>query len=381
MINPQESIVTEEYLKKTQCINFEKKRIKNEISTLTSFRFIIAFVVFLFHCKQNLGFNFGIKVIDRFINNGAVFMTGFFVLSGYIMSYVYINNDFRKKGVVFNFYLKRFLRIYPVYIIATIIYFIFIPSTYAIGDWIRIIINDIFAVQALFPNMFKLGPNGGTWSISVEFFFYFLFPALVILFAKKPKALLLTGLTMSLIITINIHGLSHSNQHNIASFFVCYFNPIMRVDEFMVGIAFYLLNKKGSLEKLPRILKSSWFISLLIFTLTQSHNNTYMGLNLLIIPLFGLLIFNLHNLKYGPMKNSRILNYLGKVSYSFYMWQFICLKFGIFLSNHYGFNAWNIMLMALAINIVISAISYHLIEEKIRFFLMGKIKNKSNKKT
>lgn len=94
--------------------------IKNEVPSLTSFRFITAFVVFLFHCKIHLGYNTGIALLDKFLNNGAVFMTGFFVLSGYIMCYVYSTKDFRKKSEIYNFYLKRFARVYPVYFIATV---------------------------------------------------------------------------------------------------------------------------------------------------------------------------------------------------------------------------------------------------------------------
>lgn len=351
--------------------------IKNEVSSLTSFRFVTAFVVFLFHCKIHFGYNFGVKLIDKFLNNGAVFMTGFFVLSGYIMCYVYLNNDFRKKSEIFNFYLKRFARIYPIYFVATIVYFIFVtPKTpYSGGDWIRIVVNDLFAVQAFFPNMFQLGINGGTWSISVEAFFYFLFPLILILFSKKPRILFLTGMAISLIITVNIIGESYSTRNNIKTY---YSNPIMRVNEFMIGISFYLLSLKGAFNKMPKILKSSSFVFLLIFGLTVLEQSeprySYMGLHFFIVPLFGLLIFNFHNMKYGPMKNSQIINYLGKISYSFYMWQFIAIQLGKYLKEHYpSIDAWYLMLIALSLNIIVSSISYHLIEEKFRRVLIKKI--------
>ena len=99
----------------------------------------------------------------------------------------------------------------------------------------------------------------------------------------------------------------------------------------------------------------------------------YMGLHFFIIPLFGLLIFNFHNMKYGPMKNSFAINYLGKISYSFYMWQFIAIAYGKYLSENYTINSWYVMLIALSINIILSSISYHLIEEKFRRVLIKKI--------
>lgn len=65
-----------------------------EIRSLTAFRFITAFMVYFFHCSFHFGAVFPVDLVARFIRNGAVFMTGFFVLSDFIMSYVYEKTDF-----------------------------------------------------------------------------------------------------------------------------------------------------------------------------------------------------------------------------------------------------------------------------------------------
>ena len=65
-------------------------------------------------------------MIDRFFANGACFMTGFFVLSGFIMMLVYENADFGKQKNIFDYYIKRFAKIYPTYIVGTIVYFCFL---------------------------------------------------------------------------------------------------------------------------------------------------------------------------------------------------------------------------------------------------------------
>lgn len=358
--------------------NFKKllsdTHIKNEAETLTSLRFIIALIVFLFHCKIHFGYKFGVKIIDNFLLNGAAFMTAFFVLSGYIMSYVYFKTDFRQKNEVFTFYLKRFARIYPVYIIATITYFIFVKPNipYSGGDWLRIIVNDLFVTQAFFPSMFQLGINGGTWSISVEAFFYFLFPILLTFFRKKPDILLCIGLFLTLVITMNIYGENHSIRSQIKTF---YSNPIMRVNEFMVGMAFYILGVQNSMSRLPNILKSSSVVFMLIFFLVGSKKSSgdysYMGLHFVLIPLLGLLVFNVHHTSRGLIKNNQVINYLGRISYSFYMWQFIAIHLGIYIKKHSSTNSWLIMCIALLINLIISAVSYHLIEEKFRKIILN----------
>ena len=60
-------------------------RISGEIVPLTSFRFVIAFIVFLFHIHINFRWGTGVQVIDQFINNSAIFMSAFFILSGFIL--------------------------------------------------------------------------------------------------------------------------------------------------------------------------------------------------------------------------------------------------------------------------------------------------------
>lgn len=173
------------------------------IRSLTSFRFITAFIVFLFHCRIHFDWKVGVKLVDKFFLNGATFMTGFFVLSGFIMAYVYSNADFTKRENIFNFYLKRFAKIYPTYLFATIVYFIFLHD-YTLKQMFRVFVGDPFLVQGFFSNMFNIGINGGTWSLTVEMFLYFLFPFLILLVAKSPK-ILIPSLIIVAITSFNVH--------------------------------------------------------------------------------------------------------------------------------------------------------------------------------
>ena len=48
-------------------------------------RILSAFVVFLFHARIHLHCYFG--VLTRFVEMGAIFMTAFFMLSGFVLQY------------------------------------------------------------------------------------------------------------------------------------------------------------------------------------------------------------------------------------------------------------------------------------------------------
>ena len=67
------------------------------------------------------------------------------------------------------------------------------------------------------------------------------------------------------------------------------------------------------------------------------------------------------------------MNYLGKVSYSFYIWQFIAIEFGKFLKNNILSNSWTIMLSVLILNIFLASLSYFLIEERFRKLILKKL--------
>jgi len=301
-------------------------------------------------------------------------MTGFFVMSGYVLCYVYQNKNFAQKKEIVNFYIKRFAKIYPTYLFGTIVYFLVIKPEvqYSNSEWIRIVLNDLLLLQSFFPRMFELGINGGTWSISVEAFFYLFFPLIMVLFLKRPRNLLLIGLFFSFIININILNDTTSGGY--------YSNPIMRINEFIIGISFYLLSSNNKLNNLPKAFRSSTVLSICLFVLTileQAEGKySYMGLHFFIVPLFGLLLSSFF-FKKSAFWSSGVMNYLGKISYSFYMWQFVAIEFGKFLKNNILANSWIIMLCVLLLNIFIASLSYFIIEERFRRFIIEKLTIKS----
>ena len=201
---------------------------KPTITSLTSFRFITAFVVFLFHCQIHLDWEMGIRFLDKFLKHGAAFMTGFFVLSGYIMTHVYSKTDFSNRRNVGFYYLKRFAKIYPTYALSTIVYFAFFRD-FTLDQHLRILVNDLFLVQGFFPSMFKLGINGGTWSLTVEMFLYLLFPLVLPLCGKSPR-IAIAGTAIALIVSFNV---------NFENSDPLYSNPVFRLGDFLCGIGFY----------------------------------------------------------------------------------------------------------------------------------------------
>ena len=80
---------------------------------LDLFRVIAAFTVFLFHSSIHMGCTYGI--FQDFVSMGAVFMTGFFLLSGFVIFKTYSKREITKISEIKNFYLKRLITLIPVY--------------------------------------------------------------------------------------------------------------------------------------------------------------------------------------------------------------------------------------------------------------------------
>ena len=329
------------------------------IPSLTSFRFITAFMVFLFHCQIHLNWEIGISIFDRFIHHGAVFMTGFFVLSGYIMTHVYSHTDFTKAGNMRSFYLKRFAKIYPTYALASVAYFAFFQD-FTVSQHARILFNDLFLVQGFFPSMFPLGINAGTWSLTVEMFLYLLFPLIMLTEVKSPR-LVLAGVLIALIASVNV-SLYKTDP--------VYANPIFRIGDFLCGIGFYFGFRHLKHRRRWHLL--SILLLFIACTCLGTGKYQYMRGHFVFVPLFGLWIALVHRTR-SIIYNNRPLEYLGLISYSFYLWQFAAIQLGKKMIVWYpdvGLHV--VIVLVFAVNVAISAVSYHLVEEKLRKWILTK---------
>jgi peptidoglycan/LPS O-acetylase OafA/YrhL len=337
------------------------------ISQITSLRFLIAFIIFVFHLKIHVGLNIGIKIIDNFLLNGATFMSGFFVLSGYIMYHIYSKNDFKNISEFRSYYIKRFAKIYPTYILATIVFTFFaifiLKQSLTSKEWALYIYNDIFLLQAFQKSYFSLMFNGGSWSISVEAFFYLCFPFIMV-HEKSFQGKSLLIFACIFLIIINLNTLLSSTSNHSTSYY-SYSNPIYRISEFLIGIAFCKLRNEGYLAKLPFVLKNPFFIFLMIFFLTaislSKGKFQYGGLQFFHNIFFGLLIFAFENSKTRFLQN-KVLIKLGDISYSFFLFQGIA----IFVSKILSPNPYLASLSAFVLNIIFALLVYHFFEEPVR---------------
>ena len=136
-----------------------KRNDKQEILALTGLRFVAAFYVFIFHIHLRWVLS-DVSFVKNVLAQGAVGMSIFFMLSGFVLAYVYGDGKTSYKDYLVN----RFSRIYPIYIFAAIITIPYIGITVANNSiheismatlqGIFLIIANIFVIQAWIPQFF-----------------------------------------------------------------------------------------------------------------------------------------------------------------------------------------------------------------------------------
>ena len=217
---------------------------RDEIKSLTTLRFFAAFWVFLFHIDLRWPLPLG-GALRAIVSHGAVGMSLFFILSGYVLAYSH------PKGVddLLTYSKRRFARIYPVYVLAGIITLPFLVL--AQHGWRKnlelgfIIFSNVFLLQAWFPPLFQYWNNGGSWSISTEAFFYALFPLIIFLLLKSSNRQIFFGLAIAYVFSV-VPGLSYVILPNSKPIF--YAVPIFRLPEFYIGASCAVLMARGRLK-------------------------------------------------------------------------------------------------------------------------------------
>jgi peptidoglycan/LPS O-acetylase OafA/YrhL len=221
-----------------------------KIDCLTSLRFFGAAAIVVHHSRGMLWLT--PEDLNHFSLDQAV--SFFYVLSGFVLTYVYPKIE--NASAVKQFYLARFARIWPAHLAAfATLFIVFLPSSFHQITQTRNALTgmlNILLIQAWFPRAdIFFSFNWLTWAVSVEVFFYLLFPLMIKNFENTWPGKLIAALLMvvGLVILCNVtklqpHGIAAPDA--ISSTALLYINPLSRLFEFVVGMCVALFYKKYS---------------------------------------------------------------------------------------------------------------------------------------
>lgn len=210
---------------------------KPAISSLTGIRALAAFLVLFLHADQNIPIGIiHIGVVSR----GYLGVDLFFLLSGFILTYVYFDSMERPTGRKFAIFMwHRFVRLYPVHITVLAALAVVVLGAGRLGLNLRSPESFTFSAlpwQVLLIHAWgvtdQMSWNVPSWSISAEWFAYLCFPLVAAGLGrvKDPRVLLVIAVASlgaaALVFSMAGWGLSGawiapSALVRIASSFVC----------------------------------------------------------------------------------------------------------------------------------------------------------------
>ncbi len=330
--------------------------------SLNGLRFIAAFVVIIHHLEQIKLF-FGLTSLFNkwhFIKIvGELGVTLFFTLSGFLITYLLLVEK-ERFGTVFvkAFYIRRVLRIWPLYYLIIILGLFVLPhiSYFDIPIYTEGIHykfgTKIFFYGILFPNivynLYDYMPYiAQSWSIGIEEQFYLIWPWMVKL--SRRYLVVLVSIVFSILLITNIlySFADHSTDISQAPLRIkiitsAYkFFSLLRISCMAIGGigAYFLFNLNMKVLRplflpITQVLTLVGVILLMLLGIEVPFANHEFYAIFFIVLILNLAANpnSLFNLEY------KWLDYLGKISYSIYMWHGIAIMFGLHAARFFNPN-------------------------------------------
>lgn len=353
----------------------EKFRFEN-LDSIRTLAFLSTFCAHAFFSESSEILNS--KVFLDFIHFTEIFSFGvpiFFVLSGFLITYLMIREQERfQKFKVLSFYVRRILRIWPLYFVVLFFGFVVypllqswflmdpLPETAHWEYYVMFLSNFDQIWQDSLPIGVGLGP---TWSVSIEEQFYLVWPLLFLIFKRKYfivpiVSIMLVSIAISSIYSLTtIHTLFCMNYLATGGAFgyLAYYHPkIVTKITHIHGVFF---------------LGACAVLFVLIYAITSGWGSMWMYL-FVAITMGYLILFQCYS-KSFQLKKIQLLERWGKYTYGLYLYHVISIfvVHELFSKLLYWEESFLLVffirpIVSLLLSMVISYYSYHYFE---RFFL------------
>lgn len=341
-------------------------------------------------------------VVAHVLHGGAMNVSMFFVLSGFIMMYTYVGAGTELNVPLGEFWFARWTRIYPIYLLALVGSFpLFlvelgnrqppIEGRHALG----MAAAAVTLLQSWWPAAARIW-NGPGWSLSVEVVFYALFPWLASFFARLPRRAIWPGVALcwlaciipsTLYEVLSPDGLGRWGDSLDNAFWldVVRYNPLIRLPEFVMGLLLgrYFELRLAAGEGQPHGGGGAWWscgaLAVVVLVMIQSHRIPHIVVhNGLMTPVFFVLLYGLI-LGGGPLHSLLSRPWValcGDSTYAMYILHYTVIAFctvlmvlASVLLGTAPLGAWAFVWLCLGASTLISVVAYTRFEIPVRRWL------------
>ncbi len=363
---------------------------KPPLPALTGIRTLLAFNIVLFHFTPPY-----LGPIRPFVEHGFVFVNVFFLISGFILSYNYFDRG--RDLVKRDFWMARFSRLYPVYLLVLLISIPMLELEWhsrSITEFWQGIAMTPFLLQGFSPSLSTFW-NTVAWTLSCEMAFYVLFPWLILLpWPRKPSRLVLIIFLLWIIdlipavlyLWLNPDHLSAPVDRYTSTTLIRFlkYTPLPYAPTFLSGIALSRLQLTSVISERGRMaIAAAALGGLGLFFFVVSNKVPYLILHGgILLPLFAGMVFGLS----GKHAISKIFSWgplllVGESSYVLYL-----LHFNLFILIHKyhlperlhvaEFDPW----ISYAVLIIVSVLIYKFFENPMRRTILNRFPPASRQK-
>lgn len=352
------------------------------LPSIDSLRALAVLAVIIYHVDVN------------YLPGGFLGVDLFFVLSGYLISSLIIK-EYKKTGSVnlYNFYIRRARRLLPA------VYFMI-----TVGLVVMVLFNEVLLrkshLDAIFGYIYSSNwwyifhkldyfdsfgaqsPFKHLWSLAIEEQFYMIFPLLFLLVNRKKKSKdgtykLNKNFLYVVLGLIIVSLIAHIILFDINNISRIYFGTDTRAFSLLVGVVGAILypierlHAKVTLQQnmiysVVSLVSIATLITVMIYT---SEYNTwlYRG-GFLLVAVLGLIVIISSGKQHTLM--SRLLSFkpvvfIGKISYSLYLWHFLVLVLTTPVSEIGNPNIYFVILRVI-LTFIVAIVSYVFVETPIR---------------
>ena len=351
----------------------QKKR--KYIKEIDGLRALAVIMVLAYHLKM------------PFAKSGLLGVTVFFVISGYLITGILINEIEESGGVdLKNFWLRRIRRLLPA-VLSMAVVMIFVSAvvnrvvfTKGCNDLLSAVFGynnwwQIFRKVSYFENAGAPSPFTHCWSLAIETQFYLIYPILLILLSKaRNRGKVFAAVTAVLaMISVVLMGVLYSPDGDPSR---VYYGTDTRAFSLLIG-ALAAIQKEYHIIKV-KLRGKLWAvigsISVLILIgmmmLISSYSSfLYYGGQAIVSVLAAFVVYavTVSRSLLNIILDSSILKWIGDRSYSIYLWHYPI----IVLMSGGKRAAWWIVILEVVLSVGFAELSYRFIETPVRHGIIG----------
>lgn len=348
---------------------------REHLAILDIIKICCAVLIYMRHSITMFGCTYGSSLVDGLIcATTSPIMVCFFVVSGFSIYYNNSNRNLLDAGELRTFYKKRFITLFPIYILVHMLSYVLVENT--LQQKIYSTPVELLGLQSMYGGLFGISHSGATWFISSLLLGYFIYPLVQELLKMNRSyiyiatSVIFTVLVYSEVVMLQIFGVQPG-----------YVNPVFRAMQVAFGAAICMAfteDDKGNNKKAAIMMVANLIITGLLTAFALHYK---MGIEYVTTPIYYYLIAfaMLISIKFKPrlLTKSKLIKYAGSLTFYFFILQVFLWRLSAKVCGLTGFESnKGKLLVSFVLCVALSIICKELFDKHAQKYLKNKLLKK-----